>query len=260
MVTSWRQLWGQDFPFGFVELAGYDTDTLPGEAMSTRVVAGLRQQQQLAAIQEGVFFAVAMDLSDRAVMADLNITTDVHSRFKEQVGERLSLGGRAVAFGEKTVPWRGPVATEATMVPNSASSVHVRFDVAGSTGGLVLLRPDLFELGFKNGSQPHYFRNATAVLVAKDALLVQLVGKDLDRFAHAGEVTSVRYAQYNEPCNPSNDKARMSPGGGGEPGPATTGNQTATLSCSLYAKYAVRGAGQVTLPARAFTFNVHLQR
>ena len=87
MVTSWREEWGQpELPFGFVELAGYGADDLPGEPMSARVVAQLRRQQQLAATQEGVFFAVAMDLSDRAVMADLNVTTDVHFRFKEQVG------------------------------------------------------------------------------------------------------------------------------------------------------------------------------
>ena len=67
MVTSWRKLWAHDFPFGFVQLAGY-----AGSKQQT--VAQLRRQQLAASGQEGVFFAVAMDLADPAVEADLNVT------------------------------------------------------------------------------------------------------------------------------------------------------------------------------------------
>ena len=67
MVTSWRKLWAHDFPFGFVQLAGY-----AGSKQQT--VAQLRRQQLVASAQEGVFFAVAMDLADPAVEADLNVT------------------------------------------------------------------------------------------------------------------------------------------------------------------------------------------
>ena len=49
----------------------------------------------------------------------------------------------------------------------------------------------------------------------------------------------------------------MFAGGGGEPGPATSGNQTAVLSCSIYATYKLRGeGGEVVLPARSFLLEV----
>ena len=72
MVTSWRKLWAHDFPFGFVQLAGY-----AGSKQQT--VAQLRRQQLAASGQEGVFFAVAMDLADPAVEADLNVTQPASS-------------------------------------------------------------------------------------------------------------------------------------------------------------------------------------
>jgi hypothetical protein len=75
-------MWGQDFPFGFVHLSGYQDWATPDLGGG---VTQLRCQQQQASNQTGVFYAVAMDLSDPAVRADLNVTTDVHSRFKEQV-------------------------------------------------------------------------------------------------------------------------------------------------------------------------------
>ena len=40
--------------------------------------------------------------------------------FKEQVAARLALGGRAVAFTEPAVPWRGPIAMAAVAVPCGA--------------------------------------------------------------------------------------------------------------------------------------------
>ena len=74
MVTSWRKLWAHDFPFGFVQLAGY-----AGSKQQT--VAQLRRQQLAASGQEGVFFAVAMDLAAPAVAADLTVIPSTR-RFK----------------------------------------------------------------------------------------------------------------------------------------------------------------------------------
>ena len=65
-------------------------------------------------------------------------------------------------------------------------------------------------------------------------------------------------AYQDTPCIPSNDRAGMSPGGGGEPGPATQGNFLANLSCPLYSRYAPPGVtdGEVLLPSGAFWLNV----
>ena len=115
MVREWRRQWAgagnagngnADWPFGFVELAGCVADVhgrgrtrakdlifrrclgLPryhrAEGGGPQVVAQLRRQQQLAAALDGnrTFFAVAMDLSDPAVVADLGTGPggEVHSR------------------------------------------------------------------------------------------------------------------------------------------------------------------------------------
>ena len=65
----------------------------------------------------------------------------------------------------------------------------------------------------------------------------------------------IRYAQYDQPCIPTNDKAGMSPGGGGEPGPATRGDFLAELSCSVYSRYSARGVPSVLLPSGPFWLN-----
>jgi hypothetical protein len=264
MVDAWREEWGADLPFGFVELAGFQRQD-PPELMSKRIVALERMQQQIASNQSGVFYAVAMDLSDEGVKADLNVTTNVHSRFKEQVAERLSLGGRAVAFEEKKIPWQGPLVTgvalsgcgsSGTRVPRTdRGCVRVTFEHVGPTG-LWLQRPDLFELGYDNStSAAVYYRNATAVsLPAHDAILV----KPLKGGSGADSPIAVRYAMYNEPCNPVNDHAGMSPGGGGatmKTSKPTLGNETAVPSCSLYSNH--KGSnGRLLLPARSFWLNV----
>ena len=47
MVDAWREEWGADLPFGFVELAGFQRQD-PPELMSKRIVALERMQQQIA--------------------------------------------------------------------------------------------------------------------------------------------------------------------------------------------------------------------
>jgi len=55
-----------------------------------------------------VFMAVAMDLGDPN-----SPYGSVHPRDKQDVGARLSLAGRAVAFGDTTVYYSGPIAKAA---------------------------------------------------------------------------------------------------------------------------------------------------
>ena len=114
---------------------------------------------------------------------------EVHSRFKEQVGLRLSLGGRAVAFGEAHLEWRGPTAATATLCQHhhhpqpqqaaaaaagagssaavgSAAAVCVKFTHVGEEGCSGLLDfsrrfagvGPLFEIGYSDGS----WENATS--------------------------------------------------------------------------------------------------
>lgn len=279
MVNEWRAQWASanagnsniDWPFGFVELAGYQRT--PWNE-SQQVSQLRRQQQQAAELDNKTFYAVAMDLSDPAVSVDLKGADPVHSRFKEQVGSRLSLGGRAVAFGEKNLKWRGPTAVSASLCTPAAPGVKavcVKFSHVSDGGILDFSRRfpsvgTLFELGYSDGK----WRNATTGLgqqPSKDIITVTALATTPARSGGVGEqeeeeglsITEVRYAQYNEPCDPSNDRPGMSPGGGGEHGePPTLGNMTANLTCALYSRYHFLGgaASGVLLPARSFWLNV----
>jgi hypothetical protein len=278
MVNEWRKQWASantgnsniDWPFGFVELAGYHRTPWN----ESQVVSQLRRQQQQAAeLDNRTFYAVAMDLSDPAVATDLKGADPVHSRFKEQVGLRLSLGGRAVAFGEEDLKWRGPTAVSAslcTLAAPGVKAVCVKFSHVSDSGVLDFSRKfpgvgTLFELGYSDGK----WRNATTGLgaqLSKDTITVTALAPAPARSGDVGEqeaaeglsITGVRYAQYNEPCDPSNDRPGMSPGGGGEHGePPTIGNMTANLTCALYSRYYFSGlASGVLLPARSFWLNV----
>lgn len=285
MVTEWRKQWAPantgndntDWPFGFVELAGYHR--LPWNE-SQQVSQLRRQQQQAAALDNKTFYAIAMDLSDPAVAVDIKGADPVHSRFKEQVGLRLSLGGRAVAFGEKDLQWRGPTAVSASLCTPPAAAVGVKAAVCVkfahvSAAGILDFSQKfpgvgtLFELGFSDGS----WRNATTTTSSgkqppsKDTVTVTVLTpaggdggeKAVEEEEEGVSITAVRYAQYNEPCDPSNDHPGMSPGGGGEQGaPPTLGNMTANLTCALYSRYHFTGgvARGVLLPARSFWLNV----
>lgn len=57
-----------------------------------------------------VFMAVAMDLGDPT-----SPFGSIHPRDKQDVGARLALAGRAVAYGDSLVYYTGPLATVATM-------------------------------------------------------------------------------------------------------------------------------------------------
>ena len=271
MVTEWRKQWtpvnagnnNTDWPFGFVELAGYHRT----EWNEPQVVSQLRRQQQLASTLDKTFFAIAMDLSDPAVVADLKTGPggEVHSRFKEQVGLRLSLAGRAVAFGESDLEWRGPTAESAALCEPGGKTVCVKFKHVGD-GGLLDFSGHfpgvgpLFALGYSDGS----WRNATSSLSKKstkaDTIVIAALTPSQEYVDIQGQggvaLTAVRYAQFNEPCDPSNDHPGMSPGGGGEHGePPTLGNMSANLTCALYSRGSISG---VLLPARSFWLNVSL--
>ncbi len=76
-----------------------------------------------------MWMAVAYDLGDAASPFGA-----VHPRYKQDVGKRLALGARAVAYGE-ALCWAGPVFTSWT--PVSAGIASVAVDM-GNCGLLVI--------------------------------------------------------------------------------------------------------------------------
>jgi sialate O-acetylesterase len=94
LITDWRAKWGQgDFPFLFVQLAGFN-DRNPNANWPL-----LREAQADALALPATGMAVALDIGD---------WNDIHPRNKQDVGKRLWLNARRLAYGEDLV-YSGPV-------------------------------------------------------------------------------------------------------------------------------------------------------
>ncbi len=92
MIKQWREKWGQgDFPFLFVQLANYHFEP--------QVFPELREAQTLALELPMTAMAVAIDIGD---------STDIHPKNKQEVGRRLALAARKVAYREEIL-YSGPV-------------------------------------------------------------------------------------------------------------------------------------------------------
>ncbi len=98
LINDWRQKWGYAFPFCLVQLANY---MQPVSHPQESAWAELREaQQRTAQTMDNVAMAVTIDIGD----AD-----DIHPKNKQEVGRRLALAARNIAYGESDVAYQGPV-------------------------------------------------------------------------------------------------------------------------------------------------------
>jgi sialate O-acetylesterase len=132
MIQDWRDRWGEgDFPFLFVQLANYQTN-------GRWPVLRESQSETLRLANTGM--AVAIDVGE---------PKDIHPKNKQDVGLRLALAARAIAYGQ-AVEYSGPVFRTAS-VEGSAMRVYFThadgmaakgselkgFEVAGADGKFV---------------------------------------------------------------------------------------------------------------------------
>lgn len=97
MIQDWRSAWNQGpFPFLFVQLANF-RERNPEPVEST-----------WAELQEAQRMTLSLPNTGMAVIIDLGEADDIHPKNKQDVGRRLSLAARAVAYGEDLV-YSGPL-------------------------------------------------------------------------------------------------------------------------------------------------------
>jgi sialate O-acetylesterase len=99
LILDWRGKWAEGrFPFLFVQLANY------AKTGPTSEWPELRESQTMA-----------LNLRDTgmAVIIDIGEAQDIHPKNKQDVGKRLALAARAIAYGEKLV-YSGPMFREVT--------------------------------------------------------------------------------------------------------------------------------------------------
>jgi sialate O-acetylesterase len=98
LIKNWRAKWNEEnFPFLYVQLANFmESKNQPVESNW----AELRESQRRA---------LALPKTGMAVSVDLGEWNDIHPENKEDVGKRLALAARVVAYGDKEVVSSGPL-------------------------------------------------------------------------------------------------------------------------------------------------------
>jgi sialate O-acetylesterase len=116
MIVNWRDSWDEgDFPFLIVQLANFNAG--PNNAWPE-----LRDAQRQA---------LALNNTGLAVTIDIGEPNDIHPKNKQDVGLRLALAARAIAYGEK-IEYSGPLYRQVTSADHA---LRVWFDHVD--GGLV---------------------------------------------------------------------------------------------------------------------------
>ena len=138
LITDWRRVWGYEFPFIFVQLPNF---------ASADPWAELREAQSLALHLPKTGMAVTIDIGD---------PYNIHPSNKLDVGKRLALVARKVAYGEN-ITFTGPnyksSVTEGDKIrikfENTGSGLYAKGDVlnefaiAGSDGKFVVAQAQI---------------------------------------------------------------------------------------------------------------------
>ncbi len=116
-IVDWRNKWNQgDLPFLFVQLPNYmDANYLPSES-------------QWATLRESQLKSLSLPNTGMAVAIDLGEWNDIHPDNKKDVGERLALAAKKIAYGENIV-YSGPIYQSSKTEGNK---IIITFDHVGS--------------------------------------------------------------------------------------------------------------------------------
>jgi sialate O-acetylesterase len=125
LITDWREKWGEgDFPFLYVQLASFTRDDIGGPGGFNFAVLRESQAKTLSLPKTGMVTAI-----------DIGAGTDIHPKDKLDVGKRLALAARHVAYGEDLV-YTGPTYDKMAV---EGGTIRVSFTNIG--GGLLSAAP-----------------------------------------------------------------------------------------------------------------------
>ncbi|MBL9136551.1 MAG: hypothetical protein JNK85_11810 [Verrucomicrobiales bacterium] len=105
LIQNWREDWGQgDFPFLAVQLAPWDK----GRQRSLDAITEKPVESDWAELRESQLLAThLLPKVGLAVITDLGDKDDIHPIRKREVGERLALAARGIAYKER-ITYSGP--------------------------------------------------------------------------------------------------------------------------------------------------------
>jgi len=152
MISDWRTNWNQgDFPFYFVQLAGY------GKVSTTDDWPMLREAQTMTLALPNTGMAVAIDVGD---------INDIHPKNKLTVGKRLALWALAKNYGKKNLTYSGPLYKGMQI---EGDKIRITFDYANS--GLKLAKKSKTLKGFTIADSDKNFVPAKAKIDKKTVLV-----------------------------------------------------------------------------------------
>lgn len=171
MIEDWRVRWGMGyFPFLFVQLANYMD--IPEEP----------QEDNWAELREAQFMALRLPNTGMAVTIDIGEMFDIHPRNKQDVGHRLALAAKKIAYGQDVIH-SGPLYRSMEI---NGGDIEIAFDYVGK--GLQLKGDKL--TGFQIAGEDKKFYWADA----------QIVGGEV--FVSSGKVKSPVSVRYGWAINP----------------------------------------------------------
>ena len=144
LIRDWRNRWGRDFPFYFVQLAGFRAPIdEPGES-------------DWAELREAQLKALSLEHTGMAVTIDIGDAKDIHPKNKQEVGRRLSLIAMANTYG-KPETFSGPLYDKYTI---RKDTIEISFIHTGE--GLVA--KDGVLKGFSVAGTDHHYYWAEAII------------------------------------------------------------------------------------------------
>ncbi len=173
MITNWRTAWGiGDFPFLFVQLANF---------MARQEV---QPDSDWAFLREAQAQTLELPATGMAVIIDVGEAEDIHPKNKKDVGERLWLQARKVAFGEDLLA-SGPVFKTST---KTGEEILIGFSEVGE--GLKLTAGDKVK-GFIIADQKGKFHAIEGEILGTDQVKIVL--------PKGMESSEIRYAWADNP-------------------------------------------------------------
>ncbi|KAL3884165.1 hypothetical protein ACJMK2_030385 [Sinanodonta woodiana] len=201
MITDWRHRFhnasdgetNSTFPFGFVQLAGFNNDTRIGGFPDLRWAQTANYGYVPNTNLPNVFMSVAMDLPDFA-----SPYGSIHPRDKEDVASRLVLAARAVAYGEKGLDFQGPYPSTFNV---QGSSLVIEFSQGKSP---IQVRSNSgFEICCTQSTDPNYMCPLTVGWSAVNITThsSSSITLNVTSCTHHGQhIKGVRYAWHESPC------------------------------------------------------------
>ncbi len=152
MIQDWRVRWGQGyFPFLFVQLANYmDIPEQPAES-------------DWAELREAQMMALNLPKTGMAVTMDIGEMFDIHPRNKQDVGHRLALAAKKIAYNQDVLH-SGPLYKGYEI---NGDEIEIAFDYVGN--GLTVKGDEL--TGFQIAGEDRKFYWADAQIVGGEVFV-----------------------------------------------------------------------------------------